>query len=532
MEQSRVVVKGTERTQISGAKVIGRSDDKLGIRVTVEVRRKKVMPLPASFGRVLGRDELVAEYGAAPEDLAAVRDFAVGHGLQVLEESPAKRIVTLAGSVADFSKAFGVELNEVSVGGKTHRQRVGAVSVPGELGSIVTDVRGLDTRRQANPHYRRAGRAGAQPRVGAQPQPLSPLDVARLYNFPAGDGAGQTIAIIELGGGFSEADLKTYFTGLGLPVPTVTAVSVGAVNDPGTDPDSDGEVMLDIEVSGAMAPKAKILVYFASNTDQGFLGAIQSAIHDSHALPAAVSISWGDAESLWKPSSMQSFEKAFQDAAALGVPVFVAAGDNGSADGQSGLNADFPASAPHAIGCGGTDLFGKDGVITSEVVWNGGNQGGASGGGVSSIFPKPAYQSGAHVPSPTGAGGGRGVPDVTGCGGDLSPYKVRVDGADTNIWGTSAVAPLWSGMIARFALGPMPAFHTLLYNTTVAHAGLHDITKGNNDISGENGPYKAGLGWDACSGLGSPNGTALRAALKAQTSTSTTTHQSTLVSTT
>src|SRR5206468_1694970 len=159
-----------------------------------------------------------------------------------------------------------------------------------------TDVRGLDDRRQAEPHYRRAGQGGAQPRAGAQPQPLSPLDVARLYNFPPGDGAGQTIAIVELGGGFSTADLSVYFKGLGLPVPSVTAVPAGASNDPGTDLKADGEVMLDIEVAGAVAPRAKQLVYFAPNDDQGFLGAIKAAIHDSATPPTVISISWGSPE--------------------------------------------------------------------------------------------------------------------------------------------------------------------------------------------------------------------------------------------
>ena len=175
--------------------------------------------------------------------------------------------------------------------------------------------------------------------------------------------------------------------------------------------------MLDIEVVGAIVPKAKIVVYFAPNTDQGFLDAITTAVHDTINQPSVISISWGSAESNWTQQALTNFDDAFQSAAALGVSVTVASGDNGSSDGVNDGNdhVDFPASDPYVLGCGGTTLQASNDQIVNEVVWNNLSAGGgAGGGGVSDVFPLPTYQNGFNVPSPSGQAGGRGVPDVSG----------------------------------------------------------------------------------------------------------------------
>ena len=519
MNGSRVVLAGTERKPIADARIIEPANPAERIQVTIVVRRKAELPPLGKSMRIMEHEQLVANHGATANDLLAVREFAKEYNLQVVAESAAKRTVTLAGTVGDFSRAFEVKLDKVQLGNQTYRQRVGTISVPTDLGPIIVAVLGLDSRRVAEPKYRSADASKMRALAGVHP--LSPVDVATLYNFPPGDGTGQTIAIIELGGGFAQDDLNTYFHELGLAVPTVTAVPAGASNNPGVDPHADGEVMLDIEVAGAVAPGAKQRVYFAPNTDPGFLGAIKAAIHDHPTdLPAAISISFGNPESLWTAQSMNAFEAAFQDAANLGIPVCVASGDDGSSDGATGLNVDFPSSAPHALGCGGTLLQGTGSVISSEVVWNGGTSGGATGGGVSSQFPKPSYQATAHVPPPTGSTGGRGVPDVAGNAADGSPYKVRISGKDTVAWGTSAVAPLWSGLIALLAqnLGRRVGFlQPVFYQSSVEAADFFDITQGNNDESGGGGPYSAGPGWDPCTGLGSPEGAAILTTLRSIT---------------
>jgi len=209
-------------------------------------------------------------------------------------------------------------------------------------------------------------------------------------------------------------------------------------------------------------------------------------------------------------------DSALADAAVLGVTVTVAAGDNGSSDdpnNSNSVNVDFPASSPHALGCGGTQLIGdtSTNTITSEVVWNElANGEGAGGGGVSVVFPLPDYQTNAGVPvSVDGGAVGRGVPDVAGNADPTTGYLVVVDGQQQPIGGTSAVAPLWAGLIARLAQATGKQFglmQPLLYAGVTPGA----TTPGFNDIvDGNNGAYKAGPGWDATTGLGSPNGTAL-----------------------
>ena len=286
--------------------------------------------------------------------------------------------------------------------GKTFRGREGTLSLPTELKGVVTAVLGLDTRPVAKPHFRMKGVADPDKRqVAPPPGTFTPQQVAALYSFPTNvTGSGQTIAIIELGGGYKAADLKTYFTGMGLKVPSVTAVSVdGAKNTTGSA--ADGEVLLDIEVAGAIANGAKIAVYFAPNTDKGFVDAITEAVHDTTRKPSVVSISWGGPEDSWSQQSRDALNSALQDAATLGVTVTVAAGDNGSTDGVTDgkLHVDFPASSPYALACGGTTLKGSGAKIASETVWNEtANQEGATGGGVSNFFPVPSYQSSAGVP--------------------------------------------------------------------------------------------------------------------------------------
>ena len=218
---------------------------------------------------------------------------------------------------------------------------------------------------------------------------ITPPQVAALYNFPSGvTGAGQTTAIIELGGGYSTADLQTYFGNLGVTEPNITAVSVdGGTNSPGSD--ADAEVMLDIQVAGSIAPGANIAVYFAPNTDQGFVDAITDAVHDTARKPSVISISWGAAEDSWTQQSQAAMNSALQDAATLGVTVTAAAGDNGSTDGvgDGSLHVDFPASSPYVLGCGGTTLQGSGSTISSEVVWNEiANNEGATGGGVVALL--------------------------------------------------------------------------------------------------------------------------------------------------
>jgi len=415
-----------------------------------------------------------------------------------------------------MQRAFGVSLVQKTIEGVSYRVREGSIHLPAELQGYVVAVLGLDNRPQAHPHFRVLGEApAADSEAGRNPAfahphasgtSYTPVQVGELYQLPAGlTASGQTIGIFELGGGFRQADITAYFKSLGQTPPKVIAVSVGSgKNNPSTADSADGEVMLDIEVAGAVARGARIVVYFAPNTDQGFLDAIAHAIHDTTYKPSVISISWGAAEINWTTQAMSAMDAACQSAAALGVTITAASGDDGSSDGVTdGKNhVDFPASSPHVLACGGTNLQANGSTISSETVWNGQPQGGATGGGVSNVFPLPTWQAGSKVPKPTKPGGGRGVPDVAGDADPGSGYKVRVDGKTFIIGGTSAVAPLWAGLIAvaNKQNGKSAGFIQPALYASQAKSAFRDIDKG------DNGAFHAAKGWDACTGLGSPIG--------------------------
>jgi kumamolisin len=510
----RFEVPGSDRVRDPAHARVGDIDLQAEIEVSVYVRPRGSLAwvdaaaaLPPGERQLVSREEWAEDFGAHPADIHAVESFAAPTGLSVAGREGPRRVVALRGSVQKVAQAFGADmigLYRDPATGATYRARSGGLSVPDTLAGVVVGVFGLDNRPQARANVRRRA---------LDPSSYSPVAVAQAYAFPAGfTGAGETVGIVELAGGFQTSDLTTYFGQLGLATPAVTAVSVdGGQNQPGEDTDADAEVMLDIEVVGAVANGVSIVVYFAPNTDQGFVDAISTAVHDTIHKPSVVSVSWGQSEDSWTAQARTQMEQILTEGAALGVTVTVAAGDNGSTDsvtdGQQ--HVDFPASAPHALACGGTTLEASGTTISSEVVWNDPGDG-ATGGGVSRQFALPSYQSNARVPDNVDTGApGRGVPDVAGDADPNTGYAIRVDGTDETIGGTSAVAPLWAGLIACLnqRLGSPVGFMQPRLYPLLGTDGFHDITSGNN------GAYSAGPGWDACTGLGSPDGAALASEL-------------------
>ena len=527
--QQRIVLPGSEKAPLAAP--TAEKPLRGSMTVSVIIRRKNPLKLKRLGKERLTRTQYRQQHGADPAAIRLVRAFAKEFGLTVDESSlkPERRTIKLSGTIATMQKAFGVTLTHKVLDGTTYRVREGSIQLPAELGGAVEAVLGLDNRPQAQPHFRCAGLQIGMPRPEEPkdlPVPTRPLPAPRLPRFrwpsfissrrPA-MANGQTIGIIELGGGYRTADLTAYFKSLGQKAPQVTAVSVDqGKNTPGNANGADGEVMLDIEVSASVAPGAKIVVYFAPNTDQGFIDAVSSAVHDTTNNPSVISISWGGPESSWTAQATSALDAACQSAAALGITITVAAGDNGSSDGATGNNVDFPASSPHVLACGGTKLSGSGGTIASEVVWSEQASGeGATGGGVSNVFALPSFQANAKVPAPSGSTGGRGVPDVSGDADPETGYQVRVDGQNLVIGGTSAVAPLWAGLIAlsNQQNGKSAGFIQPLIYAAKGASAFHDITSGNN------GAFSAGPGWDACTGLGSPIGSKIIALLGASTAT-------------
>jgi kumamolisin len=520
---SKHPIAGSDKSQPEGARCVGACNPDEKIEVVVMLRRQNEDAFRQLMQKIntgaadavpVSREEFSKRFGASATDVAKTEAFAKAHGLSVVRADAGSRSVVLSGTIAQFSAAFGVKLERFehhAIG--EYRGRTGPVNVPDDMKDVVTAVLGLDSRPQARPHFR--FRPPFKTARSESSTSYTPLDLARLYDFPSGDGSGQCVGIIELGGGYSESDLTAYFSQLGVGKPNVVAVGVDQANNaPTGNPNGpDGEVTLDIEIVGAIVPGARIAVYFTANSDAGFIDAVNRAIHDDTNKPSVISISWGGPETNWTSQSQNAFDEVLQSAAALGVTVCAASGDSGSSDGAADGqdHVDFPASSPYVLACGGTQLRASASGISSEVVWNDGEQGGAGGGGVSAVFALPVWQNGLSVTRVSGGKSAltkRGVPDVAGDASPVTGYDVIIGGTQTVVGGTSAVAPLWAGLIARInaAAGkPVGFLNPKLYGAKTAG---HDITEGNN------GSFKATAGWDACTGLGSPDGVKVAAALK------------------
>jgi len=486
--------------------------------VTVLVRPRAPLPSPEELGRTplgerryLTRREFAARHGAARKDLAAVTDFATEHGLHVRQASAARRSVVLTGPADRMEAAFRTRLAHYRSPEGDYRGRSGHLHVPANVAPAIEAVLGLDDRPQATtashmvPHER-----VEQARLTS----FTPTRIAELYDFPGHlDGSGQRIGVIELGGGFRRSRLRRYFEKLGRPMPKITAVSVDGVrNRPGVNPTADGEVVLDVEVIGAIAPGAEQLVYFAPTSDRGFVDAVTTALFDPRG-PSVLSISWGQAEDQWTEQGRHALDQAFQAAAALGVTVLAASGDNGWRDGVEGqvAHVDFPASSPYVLACGGTRLEVTESGELLEVVWND-HDGTATGGGVSSYYGVPPWQSKSRVPPSVNEGGGtgRGVPDVSGNADPDTGYLIGDGQVQHPFGGTSAVAPLWAALVAQLNqhLGSRTGFLNPLLYEHVDPSVFNDVP------SGGNGAYRARRrAWDACTGHGTPRGRALLDAL-------------------
>ena len=512
------------------------------LQATVVVRRRPDGPAvpdhayyaatPPSQRRRLSTAEFAQKYGAADDDLAAVTRFAEAHGLEILDSNAARRSVVVSGTVAQFNETFAVTLNtyrhevrrshlDAEARSETFRGHDGFVSVPEELADVIVGVFGLDNRRIT----KRA--AGDPPGTGL----LTVDQVRTLYNFPANQAAGQTIAIFSEGG-YLPSDISANFAG---SPPAVIDVPVDAANGGY----ADGETTQDICIAGAAAPGAEIAVYFTTYDQVGWVDLVSRVVHPSPGDPvcavlsSSFFVSGGDdaatlaAEGI--PSTwLTAVTQVFEDAAIQGVTVCIASGDFGSGDavGDGLAHVQYPASDPWVLAVGGTTIGNVSGTSFDEYSWNdifsigGFSAQTATGGGISDLFPPPWYQADAGVPPSVNDGhSGRGVPDVAGnasvnsgypiiLGGSLSPFPMN---------GTSSSTPLWAGLIAviNAALGDNVGFvNPVLY--ALGSSVFRDIVAepGATDNSLGAPGYPVGPGWDACTGWGSPKGVELLAGLR------------------
>jgi kumamolisin len=537
---------GSDHPHPADATVLRPTDAALPITVTIMLKRRAdaAPRRPADFAAAAPPrptpEDFAAGRGADPAALARVAAFARDAGLEVVSSDAARRSVIVRGPASAINQAFATQLHDYAYAGGTYRGHAGAVGLPDAIADDVAAVVGLTNRPVRATHFARKKNPDAADPPGTAP--LTPAQVAGLYDFPPGDGAGQTIGLYEMEtqgpdgspapAGYALSDIKATLKALGnLPMPRIVDVPIDGVKNSGR---SDGETGLDITVAGAIAPAATLAVYFAGGQVQNMIHALQAMIHPAAGQPApgviSISYGWGPDDTgtaNFSEAEYGEFTQLFADAATNNITVLISSGDSGACiASQTQAQVSYPASDAWVTACGGTGIGAVKGASFEEVVWN---DSGATGGGVSARFPVPAYQNAApgatlamaRIPARNGTGAmGRGVPDIAGNASPYSGYlQVVGGGAPEPIGGTSAVAPLYAGLMARINANAGAAagyLNAVLYGLPAAT--FRDIVSppgpADNSYQGVTG-YPAEDGWDACTGLGSLRGVAFAAALAA-----------------
>jgi len=506
--------------------VLGAASPDEWIEVTIKLRRKTALPeLEGRPEKSLSYQQLAATYGGTQADINKVARVLREFGLEEVESHPQTRSIKLAGPCCAMEKAFMVKLVRCTHERGNYRGRVGPLHVPNKLEKIVEGVFGLDDRRVTK------HRKGDAPRMRALSAALSttsrpwffPGEVAEIYRFPPGDGSGQSITLLEFGGGYFPSDLAAFCKAAKVAVPNVIPISVDHAPTDQRD-GNESEVMLDIEVVAGVCPKATIPVYFSHFTEKGWIDALDAAVHDRKYQSGVISISWGNAEdnpSAWTGQALQQINELLKEAAMLGITVCVASGDDGSDDqvDDGHAHADFPCSSPYALAVGGTALR-RQGQTYDETGWKDGDglrsSGGSSGGGVSVMFERPKWQKVNIQNVNPGAKNGRVVPDVAANASGHTGYLIVVDGKTVVGGGTSAAAPLWAALITRInenlkgkTVGYItPVLYQASGSSRLGASACREIKKGDNSTAAVGG-YFAGPGYSAVTGWGTPVGNKL-----------------------
>jgi len=544
MNESQIEIRGSYRPPVPGSRRVGTPGTDEMITVTVTVRGPAPPDADAHPAPVLSRSEFEALFGARQDDIDQVRDVLGRRGLTVLDASRLTRSLRVEGTITAIQNTFGVDLGLYRTSDdEEFRGRVGVVTLPAALHEIVTGVFGLDQRRVAE---RKSGPPSAPPSAAADDTAVAPPDLERIYRFPDGDASGRRVAIAEFGGGYFPGDVTQFclMHGRPDPVPVLEVIPVGyqplTLEELLKLPEKElirqavmaAECMLDIEIVAALCPGAQLAVYYAPFTEAGWIDLLDRVISDPP--PVALSVSWGVREDSGHGLSRAGLDEINQrlaTAATLGITVCVASGDDGSGDNarDDGVHVAFPAASPFVLGVGGTMLAGG-----KEVAWREGpgtrfasdgspTSGGASGGGISTVFPRPQWQDVRVEPPVARDFDGRIVPDVAAMA-SVRGYHMIFNGTPARSGGTSAAAPVWAALITRAAAaagGGQRFLTPVLYRPSpegkpLGQAVCNDITIGMNVSEPQPGiGYSAQPGYDAVTGWGTPDGIALTEALKA-----------------
>jgi len=323
-------------------------------------------------------------------------------------------------------------------------------------------------------------------------------EITSIYGFPAPTNNNYVVSVISFGGGLfgnvsgsgilTNGDVQKFWTSIGITnanMPKVVIKTIGgAINDT-SDFNSTVENTIDVENIGMACPTSKltIVLYIAPNTLNSFVTILNTILNDTQYVANAISISWGAPEIYFGNTLLTQINNILSTVASRNITVTVATGDNGSSDGLSGNNCDFPSSSPNVLACGGTRLVCPNNVYDSQTVESAWSSG---GGGISSLFTKPTYQS-------VISGTRRNTPDISIVADPNTGVLYIINNSNYVVGGTSIAAPMIAGYLA--ASNTRNFVNPIIYN--VGTVCTHDITRGSN------GAYNAKIGYDNCTGFGS-----------------------------
>ncbi|WP_037604400.1 S53 family peptidase [Streptacidiphilus rugosus] len=449
----------------------------------------------AQYKHYLTVHQFARRFGATDATVAKVAGYLKAQGLAVGQVSANHLTLQARGTAAQVGRAFGATLATYrdNATGRGFYANTAAPVLPAGIAAAVTDIAGLNDFAVYHRDSAKEPLATSHAVSG-----LTPTKARSGYNLTSAIGAGYTGSGVTVGllefSAFQQSNITAYdkYFSLSPSTPAVRSAGGGTTDLSGQD-----EVELDIEVVQALAPKAAVEVYEAPNSDAGELAVYAALVSDD--VPV-VSISWGVYESGETASNLTSVNTDLQEAAAQGQSVYAASGDSGSDDaGNGGTSVDFPASDPYTTGTGGTSLtLNSSGAWSKETAWSG------SGGGISSTFATPSYQSSVN------SGSHRDVPDVAADANPSTGWAIYTEGAWYEFGGTSAAAPNWAAFTAVYdseaaaksksAFGYANATIYALAKSSSYSSAFHDVT------SGSNGAYSAATGYDKVTGWGSYNG--------------------------
>jgi kumamolisin len=502
---AKVAVKGDTLAAVGHSTRTGEvaSGHRMSVTVSLTPRNGKGLdaflaqvtnPKSAQYKHYLTPAQFAARYGATPATIAKVSAYLRSQGLKTGAVTANHLSITADGTAGQVEKAFGTTLATYRESGKagahTYFANASAPKLPAGIAAAVSDVAGLNDYATYHRNLEKAAVPHASPKAITG---LTPTTARKAYNLTStvsngSNGSGETVGLVEFSA-FSQSDITAYDSQFSLSPSTPTVVKADGGT---TDKSGQDEVDFDIEVVQALAPGAAIDVYEAPNSDAGETAMYSKLVSDDDPV---ISISWGIYESGETSTNRTALDTDFKEAAAQGQSVYAASGDDGSDDaGNGGTSVDFPAADPYVTGTGGTHLTTSSGTWSSETAWSG------SGGGISSYFATPSYQSSVN------SGSKRDVPDVAAAADPATGWAVRSGGSWSEYGGTSGAAPNWAAFTAdadSALSSPIGYANSTIYTLAKSSSyssAFHDVK------SGSNGAYSASTGYDKVTGWGSYNG--------------------------